>query len=211
MSAIVIDTNVLLVADGQAEQMSGDCRTECEDRLRRVQAEEQVVLDFSWLILSEYQNKLDVNRQPTPGIVFVKWVLQRQGMPRHVSWVTITPTNAERTKFAEFPPDTALEAAFDPADRKFIAAANAHPEKPPVLESADSKWLGWETKLKANGIRLEILCRGELEAIRKRKTECRHDRRFCEVSDDAAPALPRYGCRKGGQSSDAGRSGGVPV
>jgi len=169
MSAIVIDTNVLLVADGQGRQMSDGCRIECEDRLRRVQMEEQVVLDFRWLILSEYQNKLDANRQPTPGSAFVKWVLQRNAMPQHVSWVSITPTNTEETRFVEFPPDSALEAEFDPDDRKFIAAANAHTEKPPVLESADSKWLRWEPKLEVHGIRLEILCRRELEAIRKRR------------------------------------------
>ena len=87
-----------------------------------------------------------------------------------MSPVTITPLDQEQTQFAEFPPDAALEAAFDPADRKFVAAANAHPEKPPILESADSKWLGWEPALAAHGIRLEVLCRCELEAIRKRKT-----------------------------------------
>ncbi len=170
MSAIVIDTNVLLVADGQGTQMSEACRIECETRLRVVQAAEQVVLDTNWLILSEYQHKLFPNRAPSPGNAFVKWLLQRQGMPQHVSWVSITPTNEDPTIFAEFPDNAALEAAFDPADRKFVAAANAHAEKPPILESADSKWLGWEGNLAACGIRLEILCRCELEAIRKRKT-----------------------------------------
>ena len=171
MSAVVIDTNVLLVADGQGQHMSKACRTECEDRLRRVQAEGQVVLDSCWLILSEYQNKLDANRQPTPGSSFVKWVLQRQGMKEHVSWVTITPTDAARTKFKEFPPDKALEAAFDPADRKFVAASNAHPKKPPILQAADSKWLGWEEMLAKHGIRLEVLCRSELKAVQTRKTK----------------------------------------
>jgi len=170
MSAIVIDTNVLLVADGQGRHMSGDCRTICEDRLRRVQAEEQVVLDRSWLILGEYQNKL-ANRQPTPGSAFVMWILQRQGMSQHVSWIKISALNTENTRFAEFPSDEDLEAEFDPSDRKFIAVANAHTEKPPILECADSKWLGWEQKLGAHGIRIEVLCRDELEAIRKRKAK----------------------------------------
>jgi len=74
------------------------------------------------------------------------------------------------TKFEEFPADQALEDDFDPDDRKFVAVANAHPEKPPILEAADSKWLGWEAKLALHGIRLEFLCRDELEAIRERKT-----------------------------------------
>ena len=170
MSAVVIDTNVLLLADGQGKHMSDDCRIACEARLRAVQAGEQTVLDDRWFILGEYRHKLDPNRSPTPGSAFIKWLLQRQGMPQHVSWVSITPSNAEQTKFAEFPPDAGLEEAFDPADRKFVAAAHAHAEKPPILESADSKWLGWEANLAAHGIHLEILCRGELEEIRKKKT-----------------------------------------
>ena len=169
MSAIVIDTNVLLVADGRASQMSDACVYECLTRLDRVKAEQQVVLDDAWIILGEYHNKLSPNQSPTPGSAFLKWLLQVQAVAKHVSSVTITPLNPEQTLFAEFPPDTELEAEFDPADRKFVAAANAHFEKPPVLESADSKWLGWEPKLAAHGIRLEFLCRGELEAIRKRK------------------------------------------
>jgi hypothetical protein len=169
MSAVVIDTNVLLVADGQGEHMSDACRIECEARLKAVQAGEQTVLDDGWFILGEYHHKLYPNRSPTSGSAFIKWLLQRQGMPQHVSWVSITPTNAERTTFAEFPPDPVLEAAFDPADRKFVTAAYVHEERPPILESADSKWLGWETDLAAHGIQLEILCRCELEEIRNRK------------------------------------------
>lgn len=102
---------------------------------------------------------------------FLKWLLQVQGDINHVELVTIKPTNAEQTKFAEFPPDAALEKAFDPDDRKFVAVANAHLLKPPILESADSKWLGWEIQLKKHGIKVEMLCRGELEAIRARKTK----------------------------------------
>ena len=171
MTAIVIDTNVLLVADGQAVQMSPTCVEECLIRLERVQAKEQVVLDDGSLILDEYHNKLSPYRSPTYGSTFLKWLLQVQGDIRHVSWVKITPMNAEKTKFNEFPVDTALEAAFDPADRKFVATANAHPDKPPILEAADSKWLGWEDQLKKHGVRVEFLCRGELEAIRKTKTK----------------------------------------
>jgi hypothetical protein len=170
MSAIVIDTNVLLVADGQAEHMSPQCRVACVTRLERIQSGEQVVLDQSWLILNEYGNRLDSKRQPTPGSAFLKWLLQRTKMPQHVCFVKITATNKEQTVFSEFPSDAQLLEEFDPADRKFVAVANAHGEKPPILQSADSKWLGWESRLASHGIRLEVLCREELEAIRIRKT-----------------------------------------
>ena len=166
MSDVVIDTNVLLVADGRGEQMSEDCLIACVKRLELVRESERVVLDYGWLILGEYQNKLVPNGSPTPGNAFLKWLLQAQ----QITWVTITPTNAESNKFAEFPPDDGLVNSFDPEDRKFVAVANAHPDKPPILESADSKWLGWENQLKAHGINVEMICRRELEEIHKRKT-----------------------------------------
>src|SRR4026207_2167330 len=104
------------------------------ERLQRGRADEEGVLDDSWRIMGEYRNKLDPNGKPTPGQVFVKWILQNNS---RVDWVRITATNAEETMFSEFPNDEALAAAFDPADRKFVAAANAHAEKPPILEAAD--------------------------------------------------------------------------
>ena len=171
MSAVVIDTNVLLVADGKADQMSATCRAECAQRLEAVKKGERVVLDRQWLILREYQNKLSPSgKPPTPGNLFLKWLMTVCRDDQHVSQVSITATNQEQTKFAEFPADEPLELAFDPADRKFVAAANVHPEKPPILESADSKWLGWEASLKRHGIQLEVLCRCELEVIWRRKT-----------------------------------------
>ena len=171
MSAVVIDTNILLVADGQAEHMSLACKIECLDRLKTVQSSEQVVLDFQRIILEEYGHTLDPSkRPPSPGCVFLKWLLVNQCNPLHTSMVNLTPIDNAKTRFSEFPPDDALEEAFDPSDRKFVSVAYAHPEKPPILESADSKWLGWETDLNHHGIQVEFLCRCELETIRRRKT-----------------------------------------
>lgn len=170
MSTIVIDTNVLLVADGQADHMSAACRTECASRLERVKTSEQVVLDRHRLILTEYGNRLNPSkRPPSPGTAFLKWLLVNQCNPKFSSTVDITPLDSEGKRFAEFPPDKALETEFDPSDRKFVSAAYTHPDKPPILESADSKWLGWEAALQAHGIRLEVLCRCELSGIRCRK------------------------------------------
>ena len=171
MSAVVIDTNVLLVADGQANHMSPACKLECLNRLDSVKANDQVVLDQQRTILEEYGHKLNPSkRPPSPGGAFLKWLLVNQRNPRHVATVNLTAIQADNTRFAEFPPNAALEAAFDPSDRKFASVAFAHPDRPPILESADSKWLSWEADLQRHGIRLEVLCRCELEAIWKRKT-----------------------------------------
>lgn len=168
MPAVVIDTNVLLVADGQGGQMSEACQIECVNRLERVRSDEQVVLDHTWLILGEYKNKLNANGVPSAGNAFLKWLLQTQG--KSVYWVTLTSKDSAQTKFDEFPLDEALEAAFDPADRKFVAAANACPECNCILEAADTKWLEWEANLAAHHISVEFLCRRELQEIHARKT-----------------------------------------
>jgi len=171
MNAVVIDTNILLVADGQANHMSARCRVECINRLESAKAKERVVLDHQRIILEEYGHKLNPSkRPPSSGSAFFKWLLVNQCNPQHTAMVNLTALDREKTRFAEFPPDPALEAAFDPSDRKFVSAAYAHADKPPILESSDSKWLGWEADLKRHEVRLEVLCRCELEAIRLRKT-----------------------------------------
>ena len=171
MTAIVIDTNVLVVADGKSPQMTDACRTRCEVRLMQVRAKEQVVLDDGSLMLDEYYKNLLPYSSPTPGSEFLKWLLEVEGDSKHVAKVTLTPRDPEQTVFDEFPPDAALQAVIDPSDRKYFAASYAHPEKPPILECTDSKWLGWEDQLKKHGIKIEFLCRDELEAIRKTKTK----------------------------------------
>ncbi len=171
MTEIVIDTNVLLVADRRADQMDDECVSACVNRLARAKADDVVVLDDAWLILGEYGNKLSTRGAPTPGNEFFKWLLQVQADTRHVSQVAITPRNPEQTLFAEFPPDSELESKFDPADRKFVAVACAHPRRPPILQAADSKWLAWEKPLKQHGLRVDFLCRAALAQIKKRKAK----------------------------------------
>ena len=168
---MVVDTNVILVANGMAPQMSDCCQMRCIDRLAQARDGDRVVIDEQYFILGEYQNKLDPNRHPPgPGKAFVKYLLQNMANPARVSLVKLTPTNHEQTEFLEFPNDADLRRAFDPSDRKFVAASHAQSDKPPILEAADSKWLGWEAQLLSHGIRVEFLCRKELEGIRQRKS-----------------------------------------
>lgn len=172
MSAIVIDTNVLLVANGSAPQMSGACRVECIKRLEKARSSEAVVLDRQFLVLGEYQHCLDPRKgSPGPGDAFVRHLLQNMANAVCVAQVDLTPTNPEKTDFLEFPDDDELRGAFYPSDRKFVAASNAHPETPPIVESADSKWLDWEDRPATHGIHMEVLCRQELDVIRARKTK----------------------------------------
>lgn len=171
MSTVVLDTNVLLTANGQAAQMTDGCRATCLNRLEQVRGRDVVVVDQQFFILGEYQNKLDPNRRPPgPGDAFVKHLLQNMSNPARVSLVNLTPTDTQKTNFREFPDDDELRAAFDPSDRKFVAASHAHASKPSILQAADSKWIGWEARLLTHGIRVEFLCKAELKKIHARKT-----------------------------------------
>jgi len=172
MSAIVIDTNVLLVANGIGSHMGDECRLECMARLRKASESESVVVDRQYLILAQYHRKLNPNRRPPgPGDAFLRHLLQNMGHVSHVAPVDLTAVNRENTDFREFPDDRSLKDLVDPSDRMFVAASNVHPEKPPIVQAADSKWLDWELLLRGHGIHLEVLCRERLRLIRERKSK----------------------------------------
>jgi hypothetical protein len=93
-----------------------------------------------------------------------------------VHQVPLTEPHPDR--FVEFP-DPALEPQFDVPDRKFVAVAHAHPERPPVWQAADCKWLDWWKPLAVAGVRVEFLCPSDA---------CRfYDKKF---RNKPAPQLP---------------------
>jgi hypothetical protein len=154
----VIDTNILLVANGQHDDASPECVVECVQRLQAMQSEGIAVVDDEYRILGEYQNKTCINPPKGVGDVFLKWLLRHSSSPR-VEQVTLNELAEDC--FSEFP-DPALEPLFDPPDRKFAAVANAHPNHPPVWQAVDCKWLNWWAPLKAKGVEVEFLCPGDI-------------------------------------------------
>lgn len=152
---VVVDTNVILVADRAHEAASEECVIECIQRLQTLMANGTVVIDNGYRVLSEYQNKVNIGRGKGPGTQFVKWLLQHSQNAAKVQQVEINESAEE--DFAEFP-GTSLQPFFDAADRKFPAVANAHPSKPPIWQAADCKWLDWWQALADAGIAVVFLC-----------------------------------------------------
>ncbi len=151
----VIDTNVLLVANGQHDDVSKECVSECVRRLQSMEKVGVTVIDDGFHILGEYLHKTSLNPPKGVGDVFLKWLLRQAGNPARVEQVSLT--EAAENCFAEFP-DPVLEPLFDAPDRKFAAVANIHPNKPPIWQAADCKWLDWWPALQAKGICVEFLC-----------------------------------------------------
>ena len=72
----VIDTNVLLVANGDHADVSEACVSECAQRLRAMYASGTAVIDDGYRIVGEYLHKNRTNAQKGVGNVFLKWLLQ---------------------------------------------------------------------------------------------------------------------------------------
>lgn len=151
----VIDTNVLLVANEQHGGVSPDCVTACVRRLQDMQVNGITVIDDYFHILKEYENKTHLKPPKGVGDVFLKWLLRNLSNPQRVEQVTVT--EIAENLFAEFP-DSELQLNFDPPDRKFAAVANAHPDKPVILQASDCKWLDWWPALQAKGVEVDFLC-----------------------------------------------------
>lgn len=166
---IVVDTNVLIAANG-AEPEWEPIAAACADRLASVMNERVLCVDQGGLILEEYGHRLPSRSRSGYGDMFFLWLARQQYNPRHCTQVTLTPREGSRTEFAEFPqlPEE-LASIIDPSDRKFIAVANAHPDKPPILEATDSKWIGWRDGLAAAGITVELVDEEFLQPYYDRK------------------------------------------
>lgn len=157
---VVVDTNVLLVANG-GRSYSKSCALACAKRLFEIQKSGQVVLDYGYEILKEYAKNQRDEGQPGPGFQFWKWLVNTKGGAGHCEWVTIT--KLAPSGYREFPSHQGL-LTFDPSDQKFVAAAKAHSGNPPILQAADSKWWGWNAALAECGVIVEFLCPEEIQA-----------------------------------------------
>ena len=93
-----------------------------------------MVIDDGDEIFNEYRGQLAMQGQPGIGDIFMKWVHDNSWNPDKVKRVSITPSNSS---YEEFPEHDGL-VDFDNSDRKFVAVANAHPDKPPILQATDS-------------------------------------------------------------------------
>jgi hypothetical protein len=160
---VVVDTNVPIAANGDSA-VSPECAERCIDAILKVtQGFERLALDDAGLIVDEYRHMLVAGQQGV-GHEFLKWVYNTQWDSVYCEQVPITrvAASADDCDFEEFPKHEAL-ARFDRSDRKFVAVAAAHPDRPPILEAADVKWVGWAAALAEVGVNLELLCEHEIK------------------------------------------------
>lgn len=161
MTEVIIDTNVPLTADGN--HMSVACQNCCAEFVQSIiHGSHKVVLDDQWQILREYENKMLSGTQMSFSRVFLKYVYNNQGNSERVRLVRITSVGTN--DFEEFP-ETLRSIGFDPSDRKFVAVAVSNLRTAPIVQAADSKWVGWKTALEQEKVKVKFLCKEELTSI----------------------------------------------
>ncbi len=163
---VVVDTNVAVVANALSEQASEDCVETCAEKLEEImRGEVKLVLDDNWQILGEYAQNLHFTGNDV-GDRFLRWVLRNWRNPQQCDLIYITPVDGSENEFEEFPDDPAVDG-FDPDDRKFIAVAVAHPERPAILQAVDSQWWDFRDAFRRNGVAVEFICEDDIQRLRE--------------------------------------------
>jgi hypothetical protein len=161
----LVDTNVpktanLATQPDPGSDVSDACVLACVEAVEHVIKKRGLIIDAGDEIFDEYRQQLSMKGQPGVGDRFMKWVHDNRWSLQDDQRVAITK-NGE--SYDEFPTHDDLNA-FDRSDRKFVAVANAHVQKPPVLQATDSKWWGWKDALGDVGITVQFLCPEYVEA-----------------------------------------------
>jgi hypothetical protein len=158
---VVVDTNVLLIAEGLSIYTLG-CKASCGKVLEDIRLTKTVVLDSDREILTEYGKKLSEKKgQLGAGFAFWKWLVNTRLSHDRCEMVRLTKSLEKG--YEEFPDHDGLKD-FDHDDRKFVAVASKHPKRPNIIQGGDSKWWGWRESLNECGIQLHLPCEAELKA-----------------------------------------------
>lgn len=165
----IIDTNVPMTAAGEQSSMGEECRQACVQVLKDIYDDKyRLVLDSSGIIIGQYRANFKKDGDQGLAWKFMLWVLRNHFLEDKVGLVDIHPVG-DYGDFEELPEEI-RNSGFDRSDRVFVALSVANGNSAPIVQAADSKWIGHEEMLACHGVKLEFPCRDALEAVHTRKT-----------------------------------------
>lgn len=153
MEAVVVDTNVAIVANRNADTNADElCQLACVERLETLTKKGTIVIDNDKFILEEYSNYLPKSGSARgAGDRFFIHVFRHLYNSDIIQRVSVTPVQDERVGFRELP-----ENSFDRSDRKFLAVAVVAKAK--VLNATDSDWEQHSELINELEVEVEELC-----------------------------------------------------
>ena len=149
---IVVDTNVLVVANGNNDQADHKCELACIKALEEAKAgKHAVLLDASNLIMDEYEANCSHIRKPF-GNAFFKYLHDFEHSSKKIIHIPIEETPNEEGGFANLPPNK-----FHKNDRKFLAVAKAGDGR--VMNATDKHWTEHADFIDSMGVQVLELCK----------------------------------------------------
>ncbi len=130
----VVDTNVLVAANGRDTHVDEGCQESCVEELKRLAREEVVCVDDKGLIMGEYGKRIAHAGQAGPGTIFYKHVWQKMGDSNRVRLIPVRPRDDEGRDFTDpiLPPNNLKK------DAKFLAVALKADAV--IVNASDSDW-----------------------------------------------------------------------
>lgn len=149
MKEVIIDTNILVVANNQNNDVASFCYKACIELLISNE-KSRVLFDTDDEIRREYYNALTDKRPYALGKMFLNKLLEYH--PQKTRLVDLQKTDEI---YPDFPKAASL-THFDKSDRKFAALS----VKCGVAVSAatDSDWVDFSDALLENGVKLNLIC-----------------------------------------------------
>jgi len=157
-SCVIVDTNVLCVAEGLHPQASDSCVAACVGVARRIEQGLTIAVDETDLIILEYVGALKHAQTAGIGAKLVAYLHQRRYQPNTCRRVPVTPIDDPPGSFAEVPEPL---RDFDTDDQKFIAVAVSEGNRLPVLTAVDREWWDRHDEFTQHGVDVQFLCLGD--------------------------------------------------
>lgn len=142
----VIDTNVLITANGQSSHSSAELALRCARFLsEQMEASDLVCDDSLDLILTEYKRHMAFSGQPGVGDFYFRWYVSNRWNDKRIRRVNLDP---ER-EVSSYIPDPLQK--FDPSDHKWIAVYLVE-EADFIVNATDSDWREAQSVLESEKI-----------------------------------------------------------
>lgn len=172
MDAVIIDTNVMVVANGKAAAPQARCKCiiRCRARLAEIlRGTEMILLDDKKRMIQEYKNNLNAKGRGHGDRFWQELVRrmwrQEEGQEKVIR-VRIMPAAGNGTDFEEFPNEDASLKDFHKKDRKFVAVALAYQldqgQEAPILQAEDSGWEEFRDALATHGVQVDSICEEDI-------------------------------------------------
>ena len=162
----VVDTNVLVAANGRDTHVEVSCQLRCVDELAKLSREGVVCVDDKGLIMGEYERRTGHMGQAKPGTVFCKHVWRKMGDSSRVRLIPVDPQDAEGRDFS----DPELPSNNLKKDAKFLAVALKADAV--IVNAADSDWAEHRELTDQLGVDVRQLC--PEHATRAKTPQTRH-------------------------------------